>query len=50
LVDNGEVSANGAGKWGNYAVRETCRSFNIMIEHISDLRECFLIEGLIATE
>jgi hypothetical protein len=36
------VSANGAGKSGNYAVGETCRTFNVMIQHFSDLRECLL--------
>jgi hypothetical protein len=45
LVDNGEVSANGAGKSGDYAVRETCRSFNIITHHVSALRECLLGEA-----
>ena len=43
MIDNGEVSANGPGKSGNYAVRETCRRFNVMVEHVSDLRECFFV-------
>jgi hypothetical protein len=42
LVDYGEVSANGAGKSGNYTVGETCPSIKVMIQHLSDLRECLL--------
>jgi hypothetical protein len=42
LVDYGEMSANGAGESGNYAVRESCRSIKVMIQHLSDLRECLL--------
>jgi hypothetical protein len=35
LVHNSEVSPNGTGKSGNYAVWEASRSFNNMIQHVS---------------